>query len=65
MMKYKGYTGIYAFEEGSYRGRVAGLRDVITFDAYAEKDVETEFRKSIDDYLDMCAVLREAPESPR
>lgn len=63
-MKYKGYTGIYGFEDGSYHGRVTGLHDVITFEADNEENVEKEFRESVDDYLELCASRGEVPNTP-
>ena len=32
MFEYKGYIGIVEADEGVFLGRVAGLRDVITFE---------------------------------
>lgn len=63
-MKYKGYTGIYGFEDGVYHGRVVGIRDVITFEAEKEDKVEEEFRESVDCYLEFCAEKGKAPNTP-
>jgi predicted HicB family RNase H-like nuclease len=45
-------------------GEVEGLRDVVTFEATDVKDLEREFRASVDDYLAMCAERGEEPEKP-
>lgn len=63
-MKYKGYSGMYGFEDGLYFGRVTGIQDVVTFAADDEKDIETVFRESVDDYLEMCASRKEEPLAP-
>lgn len=63
-MQYKGYTGMYGFEDGAYHGRIAGIRDIITFEAQKEEDVEKEFRDSVDDYLLFCLERSEAPNRP-
>lgn len=63
-MQYKGYTGMYGFEDGVYHGRIAGIRDIITFEAKKEEDVEQEFRNSVDDYLLFCYERKEPANRP-
>ena len=55
MLEYKGYIGTIEAEDGVFLGRVAGLRDVITFEGTTFAGVERAFRDSIDDYLAFCA----------
>lgn len=64
MMTYKGYTGVLGIDAdaGVLRGHVANTRDVITFQGKTIKEAETEFRSSVDDYLDFCASLGQSPE---
>lgn len=62
MLKYKGYIGTVEVDEGVFVGRVAGLRDVITFEGRTVEEVEQAFRDSIDDYLDFCAQRGEEPD---
>ena len=64
MLEYKGYIGTIEAEEGAFVGRVAGLRDVITFEGTTYAEVEQAFRDSIDDYLAFCAERGEAPDRP-
>ena len=45
-------------------GRVAGLRDVITFEGATFSEVEQAFHDSIDDYLAFCAERGEPPDRP-
>jgi predicted HicB family RNase H-like nuclease len=64
-MQYKGYTGMYGFEDGVYHGRVAGLtRDVVTVESEKEDEVEHEFQVSVDCYLEWCTERGEQPEMP-
>ena len=65
-MMYKGYTAkvVYDGEEGVLRGRVEGIRDIVTFEAANADDVEREFRLSIDEYLAFCAEQGITPEQP-
>ena len=64
MLEYKGYVGTVEADEGAFVGRVAGLRDVVTFEGAAYGEVEQAFRDSIDDYLAFCAERGEQPDRP-
>lgn len=61
MLEYKGYIGVVEAEDGVFVGRIAGLRDVVTFEGTTFAEVEQAFRDSIDDYLAFCAVRGEPP----
>ena len=63
MLKYKGYIGTVEPEDGIFFGRVAGLRDVVTFEGSTYAEVEQAFRDSIDDYLAFCAEASDRPFS--
>lgn len=65
-MEYKGYTAhvIYDEEEQTLFGHVAGIRDVITFEAASMEQLEKEFHISVDVYLDFCAEEGHEPEKP-
>lgn len=62
MLEYKGYIGTVELDEEAFVGRVAGLRDVITFEGRTADEVEQAFRDSIDDYLAFCAARGEDPD---
>ena len=64
MLEYKGYIGTIEAEDGVFHGRVAGLRDVITFEGTSLAGLEQAFRDSIDDYLAFCAQRGEAADRP-
>ena len=64
MLEYKGYVGTVEADEGIFLGRVAGLRDVVTFEGASFAEVERAFRDSVDDYLTFCAERGEAPDRP-
>ncbi|AMV40708.1 type II toxin-antitoxin system HicB family antitoxin [Planctomyces sp. SH-PL62] len=63
-MRYKGYTGVVELDEGQgvLFGRVAGLRDVITFQGASVAEAVRAFHESVDDYLDFCASRGEPPQ---
>jgi predicted HicB family RNase H-like nuclease len=64
MLEYKGYVGTVEADEGTFVGRVVGLRDVITFEGRSFEEVERAFRESVDDYLAFCAERGEPPDRP-
>jgi predicted HicB family RNase H-like nuclease len=64
MLEYKGYFGTIEAEDGAFAGRVAGLRDVITFEGVTFAQVERAFRNSVEDYLAFCAERGEPPDRP-
>jgi predicted HicB family RNase H-like nuclease len=45
-------------------GEVAGLRDVIIFQADSAAGIEKAFRESVDDYLGFCRQRGEKSENP-
>lgn len=64
MMRYKGYIGKVEYDSDAklFHGDVIGLKDTITFQATNVEDLEREFKKSVDVYLDWCKELGEKPE---
>jgi predicted HicB family RNase H-like nuclease len=66
MMQYKGYLGEIELDEEAafFHGRVAGTRDVITFQGRTAAEIVKAFHDSIDDYLAFCAERGEQPEKP-
>jgi predicted HicB family RNase H-like nuclease len=64
-LEYKGYAaGRIEFDDGTFSGTVAGLRDVIHFEGATADQLEQAFRDSIDCYLDFCARRGETPDKP-
>jgi len=64
MLEYKGYLGVVEADDSTFFGRVAGLRDVVTFEGTTFAEVEQAFRDSVDDYLAFCAARGEPPDRP-
>ena len=62
MLEYRGYVGVVEADDGAFVGRVAGLRDVVTFEGATYAEVEAAFRASVDDYLAFCAEREEPPD---
>lgn len=63
LLDYKGYTAQpeYSIEDGVYYGRVLGIGDFVDFQAGKASELEGEFRKAVDDYLEFCKEIGKAP----
>jgi len=66
MMKYKDYLANIVFdaEADIFHGEVVNIRDVITFQGKSTDELKQAFKDSIEDYLEFCGELGEAPEKP-
>ena len=66
MMKHKGYPGRFwvDLDAGVIRGRVLGIRDVITFQGASVSEARSAFVDSVEDYLAFCVERGEDPETP-
>jgi predicted HicB family RNase H-like nuclease len=66
MMRYKGYTALitYDSDDKAFHGRVAGIGDVVHFEAGDAAGLEAAFRESVDEYLDFCTARGRSPERP-
>lgn len=66
-LEYKGYiSGPIDFDadDGTFSGRVAGIRDVIHFEGSTAEELRQAFRDSIDVYLASCEKDRITPDRP-
>ena len=45
-------------------GRIAGIRDTISFHGETVNELETAFKEAVDHYLDTCARLGDEPNKP-
>ena len=62
LKEYRGFSAIAEYEPESkvFFGRLDGIRDLVTFEAESESELVTQFQEAVDDYIDLCATLREA-----
>ena len=65
-MSYKGYTGEVEYDAGAkiLYGHVIDFDDVITFESERADEIEEEFHRSVDVYLDWCAERGNEPKKP-
>lgn len=65
-MHYSGYSARVEHDTDAslYHGEIAGIRDVVTFQAKTLDELEAAFRASVDDYLAFCASRGEEANPP-
>ena len=65
-MRYRGYPARieYSDEDGCFVGRVAGIRDIITFHGECVGEVREAFKEAVEFYLESCDQRGETPNKP-
>jgi predicted HicB family RNase H-like nuclease len=65
-MSYGGYSAIIEFddEDGIFFGKLAGIRDGVSFHADTVAELRIAFREAVDDYIETCAKLGQTPQKP-
>lgn len=65
-LKYKGYLGTIEpdLETGELFGKLAFIRDLVTYEAETLKALEHVFQESVDAYLVSCADAGKKPDQP-
>lgn len=65
-MTYKGYAARleYSDEDGCFIGRIAGIRDIVGFHGDSVAELRSAFEEAVDDYLETCEKLGQAPNPP-
>ena len=65
-LEYKGYSGTIEaqLESGNLFGKLAFIRDLVTYEAETIIDLEKEFKISVDQYLQDCEELNRKPNKP-
>ena len=66
MIEYKGYVGVFEFDEelGQFHGYVVNTQDVISFYGSSVEELRAELQTSIEEYLAFCAEKGRDPEKP-
>ena len=62
--EYKGYQGTIEAEQetGKLYGKLAFIRDVVTYEANTLEELEKQFHFSVDEYLSDCEKLCKTPD---
>ena len=63
-MSYKGYDARieYDDEDGIFFGKIAGIRDGVSFHADTVADLKAAFREAVDDYIETCGRIGKSPQ---
>ncbi|OQX10088.1 MAG: antitoxin HicB [Desulfobulbaceae bacterium A2] len=66
VMTYKGYTARIEYDNRDkiLVGRLAGIRDIVSFHGESVPELEKAFHESVNDYIQACAKLGQPPEKP-
>lgn len=64
VMEYDGYVGVVEYDaiQRLLHGRIANMRDVVTFEGRTVEELEQALRDSVEDYRAFCAERGVAPE---
>jgi predicted HicB family RNase H-like nuclease len=65
-MAYKGYVGTveYSGDDGCLFGRIAGIKDIISYEGESVTKIRGAFEEAVDDYLEHCAATGKEPNKP-
>lgn len=65
-MEHMGYVAAVDFDPdaGAFHGTILNISDVISFYGRSVEELEAEMRRSVEEYLAMCAERGEEPERP-
>lgn len=65
-LTYRGYDAQVEFdsEDRIFFGRIANIRDIITFHGTSVDELVTAFEEAVDDYFEVCAELGQTPNLP-
>ena len=64
VLTYKTYSARVEFDaqDNVLHGRIAGIRDGVTFHASDVDELRRAFREAVDDYVETCAKIGKAPQ---
>ncbi|MBL8536779.1 MAG: type II toxin-antitoxin system HicB family antitoxin [Hyphomonadaceae bacterium] len=65
-LEYKGYVGVADLSEadGVFHGKLANIRDLVTFESATAEGLIKAFHEAVDDYLADCAAEGREPDRP-
>ncbi|MBQ8429073.1 MAG: type II toxin-antitoxin system HicB family antitoxin [Clostridia bacterium] len=64
ILEYKNYFSKIEFsaEDKVLYGKIEGIKDLVNFESDTIDGIEKEFHAAVDDYLELCAELGQAPD---
>ena len=66
MLKYKGYVGVFEFDEKSslFLGKVVNSHQLITFKGRSVESTEQDFKDAINEHINWCKQRGKESEKP-
>ncbi len=66
LMNYKGYQALIEFdgEDELFFGKLAGIRDGVSFHGDSVAVLKAAFHEAVDDYIAHCAKIGKSPDKP-
>lgn len=63
ILKYKGYIGVvkYSPDDTILYGEVIGISDLISYEGNSIENIENDFKKAVNSYLETCIELGKEP----
>jgi len=64
LLEYKGYYAKveYSPEDNVLFGKIEGINDLVTFESVSAEEIRSEFQDAVDDYLEFCERIGQAPD---
>ncbi len=64
ILEYKGYYSkiAYSAEDNILFGKIEGINDLVTFESESSEKIREEFYNAVDDYLEFCKSINQAPD---
>ena len=66
LLAYKNYNGTveYSKEDACLYGKVVGIKSLLSYEGNSVQELEADFQKAIDEYLEDCKERNIEPEQP-
>jgi len=63
LLHYKGYSAKPEFssDDAVFYGKILGISDLVNFQSENSKEIELEFHKAVDNYLEFCEKVDKKP----
>ena len=63
LLHYKGYSARpeFSVDDAVFYGKVLWISDLVNFQSENSKELELEFHKAVDDYLEFCEKIDKKP----
>lgn len=65
-LKHKGYVGSsnISLEDNCLYGKIEFINDLVTYEGQTPEELKAAFIEAVDDYIETCKELEQAPEKP-